>query len=194
MKRGGTSSARPDNLEHFTRRGKSANRHLQSDLRRLIGLYNSFLRENRWGTLDANSLLQGYTSYINSNGFTIAWVAGIARALRPRVASGRLVRLPDSAIKASLRKVGLGDYHRKSRHVDGPKAYGDMPTTGYTNDPVNTASGNFVEFETDLTCSTLVENLTFKRTYNGRSERVGPFGRGWSSWATARLVAPAGRR
>jgi uncharacterized protein DUF6531 len=42
--------------------------------------------------------------------------------------------------------------------------------------------------EEDVVCGGLVAGLTFARTYNSRSDRIGAFGRGWASWATARLV------
>ena len=44
---------------------------------------------------------------------------------------------------------------------------------GYAADPVNTALGNFVEVETDLSFGGLLAGLTFARTYNSRSDRVG---------------------
>ena len=59
---------------------------------------------------------------------------------------------------------------------------------GYAADPVNTALGNFVEVETDLPFGGLLAGLTFARTYNSRSDRSGPFGARWASWATTRLV------
>ena len=47
------------------------------------------------------------------------------------------------------------------------------PTTGYANDPVNTASGNFVELEDDLPFDGLTAGLRFARMYNSRSEQLG---------------------
>jgi RHS repeat-associated protein len=73
--------------------------------------------------------------------------------------------------------------------VDDPVLRGVPPTSGYANDPVNTASGNFVETEVDLAFTGLLGVLRFSRTFNSRSDRIGPFGRGWASWATTRLRA-----
>ncbi|MEA2224689.1 MAG: hypothetical protein QOH83_3065 [Solirubrobacteraceae bacterium] len=183
----GTSSARPDNLEDFAKRSHHADRELQSALQKLIGSYNAFLGENEWGVLDANSLLSAFGRYLEGNDFTARWVAGIAAAFRAAGGSGAIARLPDAAIKASLRAAGL-DHARHSVTFDKPVAYGSPPTTGYTDDPINTATGNFVEIEHDLVCGGLVDGLSFDRTYNSRSDRVGAFGRGWASWATSRLV------
>jgi RHS repeat-associated protein len=184
----GTSSARPDDLDRFAHRSRSKDEKLRGDLERVRAFYHAFHSENHWGSLQAGSLLHAYGDHLDGNEFTARWVAQIAATFRAAGASGRLVRLPDRAIKASLRGAGL-DHHRRPVKFDDPVAFGTPSRTGYADDPINTASGNFVEVETDLACSGLVEGMTFKRTYNSRSDRVGAFGRGWSSWAGVRLLA-----
>jgi RHS repeat-associated protein len=88
---------------------------------------------------------------------------------------------------------GRGDGGRGPVTVDDPVLRGVPPTSGYANDPVNTASGNFVETEVDLGFTGLLRVLRFSRTFNSRSDQIGPFGRGWASWATTRLrVVPDG--
>ena len=128
--------------------------------------------------------------------------AKIADAFRRAGGDGSVKTLPDAAIHASLRAAGLLG-GRQSVTFDDPVAYGMPPTTGYANDPVNTASGNFVELEDDLPFAGLTAGLTFARMYNSRSDRSGAFGTGWSSWADARLnprqdgaeyVGPDGQR
>ncbi|MEA2224473.1 MAG: hypothetical protein QOH83_2849, partial [Solirubrobacteraceae bacterium] len=156
-------------------------------LRRVLNDYHAFLEANHWGVFEADSLLGAFSRYTNGNEFTAKWVANIAARFRAAGGGAALVRLPDSAIKASLKAAGL-DHGRHHVTFDKPVAYGSPPATGYTDDPVNTATGNFVEVEGDLLCGGLVAGLTFERTYNSRSDRLGPFGRGWSSWASARLV------
>ena len=68
-----------------------------------------------------------------------------------------------------------------------PTGFGTPLTAGYAADPVNTALGNFVEGETDLSFAGLPAGLTFARTYNSCSDLDGPLGARWSSWATAGL-------
>jgi YD repeat-containing protein len=181
------SSARPDDLDDFSRRSRGADRELEPFLSELRGRYHEFVGENRWGEFEAGSLLSAFGAYMRGNDFSARWVAGIAEAFRHAGGDGALVRLPDRAIKASLRAAGL-DHHRPSVTFDAPVAYGFPPTTGYTDDPINTATGNFVMLEQDLVCGGLADGLTFARTYNSRSDGVGAFGRGWASWATTRLV------
>jgi hypothetical protein len=146
----GVSSARPDDLEYFASKSREKDHDLTSTRAKLMADYGAFQAENRWGTFEADSLLSAFGRYINGNGFTARWVAKIAATFRVAGGSGRIVRLPDRAIKAILRAAGL-DHDRRSVTFDGPVAYGSPPTTGYTNDPVNTATGNFVE--SSPTCS-----------------------------------------
>ncbi|WIB13974.1 DUF6531 domain-containing protein [Curtobacterium sp. MCPF17_052] len=48
-------------------------------------------------------------------------------------------------------------------------------------DPVNTATGNFLESELDLGFTGASEQLRLTRMYNSLDDRVGVFGRGWAS-------------
>lgn len=150
--------------------------------------YGHFLEGTQWGMLDISAMLAGFAEYIDWNEIDAMWVARIARAFEAAGGDGAIKTLPDSAIHASLKAAGLLG-GRGSVSFDDPVAYGMPPTTGYTNDPVNTASGNFVEVEDDLLFGGLAELLGFSRTYNSRSDRAGAFGPGCSSWAGARLRA-----
>src|SRR3954451_3200589 len=198
----GTSSARPDDLDRFAGRSRNADDALRSHDRRLRSDYGSFLDGTEWGVLDIHSLLAGFGTYSDYNEIDARWVARIAAAFRSAGGGGAIKTLPDAAIHASLKAAGLlGGRHAVT--FDDPVAYGMPPTTGYTNDPVNTASGNFVEVEDDLLFTGLTTGLGFARTYNSRSEHTGAFGPGWSSWAEARLhprpegaefAGPDGRR
>jgi len=183
----GTSSARPDDLDRFVSGSRELDHELVGDEARLRGAYELFKERCRWGELDATSLVDGYKRYPGLNETDAAWVANIAASFRRAGGDGEIVRLPDAAIAASLRRAGLSDT-RAALTFDSPRAYGFPPTTGYTDDPINTASGNFVMQEDDLVFGGLLERLLLARTYNSRSPHVGAFGRGWSSWADARLI------
>jgi RHS repeat-associated protein len=182
----GTSSARPSDLRQFAARGRRADNQLEAHARRLRIAYGHFLDGTEWGAIELTSLLGGFAEYIDWNEIDAMWVARIARAFEAAGGDGAIKTLPDSAIHASLKAAGLLG-GRGSVSFDDPIAYGMPPTTGYTNDPVNTASGNFVELEHDLSFGGLATLLSFARTYNSRSDRSGAFGPGWSSWAGARL-------
>src|SRR3954447_20349594 len=186
----GTSSARPDDLDGFAARSRGADDALRGHNSRLRSDYANFLDGTEWGVLDIHSLLAGFGTFIDYNEIDARWVAKIAQAFRHAGGDGSVKTLPDSAIHASLKAAGLlgGRAHVT---FDDPVAYGMPPTTGYANDPVNTASGNFVELEHDLPFEGLTGLLGFARMYNSRCEQAGAFGPGWSCWADARLVARA---
>jgi RHS repeat-associated protein len=182
----GTSSARPDDLDRFAHRSRGADDALRGHDGRLRGAYGSFVAGTQWGVFDCDSMLRGFTEFIRLNDVDARWVERIATAFRQAGGHGALSSLPDAAIAASLRAAGL-DGGRNAITFDGPVAYGFPATTGYANDPVNTASGNFVELENDLPFTGLARGLRMARVYNSRSDRIGAFGLGWSSWAGARL-------
>jgi RHS repeat-associated protein len=58
-------------------------------------------------------------------------------------------------------------------------SYGTRSTNGYAGDPVNTASGNLVHAEEDLSFPPAAGDLTWARTYNSLDATVGPLGPGW---------------
>jgi RHS repeat-associated protein len=182
-----TSSARPDDLDVFVRGSRAADQKLTDRHAKLAAAYREFADRCKWGSLDAHSLLHAHNpQFIALNEEDAQWVKVIADDFRRAGGSHQISRLSDAAIGASLLHAHLGDA-RGSLTFDQPVAYGFPPTTGYADDPVNTASGNFIELETELPFGGLLEDLSFARTYNSRSDRVGPFGVGWSSWATAGL-------
>src|SRR3954466_11303555 len=171
---GGISSARPSDLDQFAGRSRNADDALRSHDRRLRSDYGGFLAGTGWGVLHIHSLLAGFGTFIDYNEIDAKWVARIADAFQRAGGDGAVKTLPDAAIHASLKAAGLlGGRHHVT--FDDPVAYGMPPTTGYTNDPVNTASGNFVEVEDDLPFIGLLEGLRFTRTYNSRSEKAGAF-------------------
>ena len=72
--------------------------------------------------------------------------------------------------------------------IDPPIAYGSPPTTGYSDDPVNTGTGGFLENEEDLGFAGAGWSLAWTRSYQSLNAAEGAFGRGWSSWAEAGLT------
>lgn len=184
----GTNSARPSDLEDFASGSREADDRLRELHARLQGAITDFVSGTSWGTFDAGTMMLGLRTYADANTEDGRWVTRIAQTFRHAGADGTLL-LPDAALEASLRAVGL-DGGRRAITFTTATAYGAPPTSGYANDPVNTGIGNFVEIEADLPFGGLSAELTLRRTYNSRAtESVGGFGPGWSSWDSARLVA-----
>ncbi|WP_433824945.1 DUF6531 domain-containing protein [Actinoplanes sp. CA-015351] len=175
-----TSSARPDDLDAFVRGNRAADDELRGRLARLRAAYGEFQDGTGWGRLDATSLINALGQYLDLNDVDSQWVAQISQAFRGAGGNGDLATLPDAAISASLRAAGLGG-GRSSVTFDDPIGYGFPPTSGFADDPVNTATGNFLIAVTD--------SRQWRRIYNSRSTDAGAFGPGWSSWADCRLRA-----
>lgn len=129
------------------------------------------------------------------------WAQTVGQAFEDAGGSGEVSALPDSAVEAVLAGAGVSS-QRADIVIDPPTAYGSPPTTGYSDDPVNTSTGAFLEVEEDLGFAGASGSLAWTRSYSSLNPVVGAFGRGWSSWAevglvltgdAARLTLPDGR-
>ncbi len=179
-----TSSARPADLDAWVTASRALDEVLRTRKATLDRLHAEFQSTLGWGYFDASSMLAGFDAWLGWNETDARWVTTVAQAFRD-AGSGAVA---DAVIEARLRAAGL-DAERMSITYDDPIALGEWPSSGYADDPVNTATGNFLEVEVDLVANGLTRLLRVARTYNSRSDRVGPFGPGWASWATARLRA-----
>jgi hypothetical protein len=93
----------------------------------LASAYHAFRSGCHWGTLEAESLLNGLNpQFLRANEEDARWVATVADAFRHADADHGL---PDAALAAILRQAGLSDV-RVSVTFDDPVAFGFPPTTG----------------------------------------------------------------
>lgn len=86
----------------------------------------------------------------------------------------------DTAVDAALKAKGL-DTPPEVIEVPAIELLGTPPYSGWKDDPINMANGNFVLRERDLQLHGIASALSVIRTYNSRDQRVGAFGPGWSS-------------
>ncbi|MDO5068121.1 MAG: DUF6531 domain-containing protein [Propionibacteriaceae bacterium] len=197
---GGSSSARPSNLRTFASSTRTADQELTSYPTTLTNHCTSFTTSCSWATLDASGVISAFTAWLEANELDAQWADVVAQAFESAGGEG-VITLPDAAISAALQAAGIAE-SRTDIEVDPPTAYGSPPTTGYANDPVNTATGNFLENETDLGFTGPASSLVWSRLYNSMDPTSGAFGPGWSSWvecgleigdSTARFTLPDGR-
>ncbi len=81
-----------------------------------------------------------------------------------------------------LDKLETENSDRTDISADPGELLGMPPTSGYADDPVCTANGNFVQQETDIEFFGFAELIDVQRTYNSlASTRHGVFGLGWTS-------------
>lgn len=184
---GGTSSARPSDLRAFAHGSRGADDALRTKPGTCRSAYATFQAGCGWGRLDASGVFTGFDRYLAANEEDVRWATLVADAFARAGGEGAVSTVSNSALLATLRAAGV-DASRQDIAIDPPTAYGAPPTTGYANDPVNTATGNFLENEVDLGFPGGAAALALTRTYNSFDDRIGGFGPGWSSWTEAALA------
>ncbi|MEO7017492.1 MAG: DUF6531 domain-containing protein, partial [Leifsonia sp.] len=182
----GTSSAVPENLRSFASSTAAGDQELAGLLAKLQSAYAAFSATCQWGHLDAGGVIAGFLQYQAANDREIGWANTLAAAFELAGGSGAVRSLSNQAIAAALASAGVAA-SRSNITIDMPSVLGGVPTSGYADDPVNTATGNFTETETDLAFGGGVATLVFDRTYNSADPTVGGFGPGWSSWTQTRI-------
>ncbi|MGN6696490.1 MAG: DUF6531 domain-containing protein, partial [Aquihabitans sp.] len=98
----------------------------------------------------------------------------------------------NTAIDASLKAKGLDDAPDLVE-VDAIELYGQPPYSGFVDDPISLANGNFLLREGDLAIFGTAAPLSVTRAYNSRDPRGGAFGTGWTSLVDVSLAVD-GRR
>ncbi|MBD7993836.1 type IV secretion protein Rhs [Arthrobacter sp. Sa2CUA1] len=187
---GGTSSARPDNLWAFAARTRELNDELASSEGNLNHRISWFESACDWGKIDASGVVRAYREYLEANRKDAEWADIVANAFAAAGGTGNVSTVSDAALAASLAAAGVS-VGRDGLSIDPPTAAGAMPSTGYANDPVNTATGNFIEPEADLGFTGTASNLLLTRMYNSLAsglETPGVFGPGWASVLDQHLV------
>lgn len=187
---GGTSSARPSNLRTFAVSSRSLDGEVAGAPGRLEGQLSSFAENCYWGRIDAAGVVRAYRDYLQANENDARWADQIADAFAAAGGEGNVSTLSDASLNEALAAAGISA-SRTALAIDPPTAAGAMPSTGYANDPVNTATGNFIEPESDLGFGGTASNLVLTRMYNSLAsglETPGVFGPGWASVLDQQLV------
>ena len=182
----GVSAARPSDLRSFATGSANLNGELSGKSAALRSHLADFAARCSHGSLNASGVVNGFDKWLEANDQDVAWALTIANAFAAAGGEGNVSRLADSALLAALATQGVGAT-RQDIAIDAAFALGADPTTGYSNDPVNTSTGNFLETEVDLGFAGAAAALVATRTYNSLDERVGTFGTGWASVFDTRL-------
>ncbi|PZO59466.1 MAG: type IV secretion protein Rhs [Leifsonia xyli] len=184
---GGTSSAKPADLRSFATGSSTLNQSLDGKPAGVRGKLTDFASKCSWGHIDATSLVNAFEQWITANGQDVTWANTIADAFAAAGGEGAVSTVSDAALAAALAAAGVSQ-SRTDLQFDPPSAYGAQPTTGYSMDPVNTSTGNFLEPELDLGFTGASAALQVTRMYNSLDQHVGLFGPGWASILETRLL------
>ncbi|MDT0211659.1 DUF6531 domain-containing protein [Curtobacterium sp. BRD11] len=184
---GGTSSARPSDLRSFATGSVSLDSALEGRPAALRGKLTEFAAKCSWGDIDADSVVTAFEQWLGANAQDAKWATTIADAFTAAGGEGNVSTVADSALAAALAAAGVSET-RQDLQFEPPSAYGAQPTTGFSMDPVNTSTGNFLEPELDLGFTGASASLEVTRMYNSLDEHVGIFGPGWSSILETRVL------
>lgn len=180
------TSALPDDLRSFSSEERAANDIVRGKPTELQSKLDDFRERCRWGQLSADSVIAGFRTYIDSNDVDAARLEVVAAAFEAAGGSGEISTLSNGAIAEALRSNGISE-QRQKLEIPPVQAVGNPPSTGYSNDPVNTATGNFVENEEDLRYEGASSLLGWARSYSSQTVAAGGHGIGWSSWDRCNL-------
>ncbi|MBE7162692.1 MAG: RHS repeat protein, partial [Williamsia herbipolensis] len=184
---GGTSSARPSDLRAFANGSSGLNGHLTGKPSSVRSALSDFAAKCSWGHIDASGVVTGFDKWNAANDEDVRWANTVAAAFAAAGGDGSVSTLSDAALAASLQAAGVS-VTRTAIAFDPPTAYGAQPTTGYSLDPVNTTTGNFLEPELDLGFTGASASLGLTRMYNSLDRHIGVFGPGWASVLEIRLL------
>lgn len=176
---GGTSSARPADLRSFATGSQALDADLEARPGALRGKLSDFAATSDFGTIDASGVVAGFEKWLDDNGNDATWATTVADAFDAVGGENSVSTLSDAALAAALQSAGVTAV-RDGLVIDAPQALGVMPTSGYSVDPVNTSTGNFLEVEHDVVFAGASASLRLTRTYNSLDDRVGVFGPGWA--------------
>lgn len=153
----------------------------------------ALLRELPVWIIDCGGLFGQYQRWMGLNDANVAWLEAVGRAFAAAGGSGSVI-LADAALEAGLRSAGVS-MTRADIQVSSPILSGIDPATGYIEDPVNSATGNFVLPETDVVFGGPSQGLAISRMYNStlaaaydEPEACGVLGPGWSTILDQRLI------
>ena len=189
---GSTSSARPSSLRDFAKGSTGYITDLKGKPSKLSGLESDFNAGFDWGvdgttSVDGSAVYSAFSTYNQLNQQDKTWVNAVAGAFEQAGSSGSMVTVSNRALSESVRAAGVS-VNRYDIPPTSPARLGVAPTTGYSDDPVNASTGNFVEPETDLSFAGGCAALVLSRMYNSFNRRDGAFGPGWSSWTEVELT------
>ena len=189
----GTSSAVPDDLDKYAKKCNDNTVSLTQYYNAVIDALSEFQGACKFGSLDITPATTGFLQLNNQSVGVMDWLVKVAQAFRDADnGSGDLVvYAANDDLDVYVQNQGGHSPSRTVGHIDVKPSQltGEVPSSGFANDPVNVATGNFIEPETDLVFTGTVSEptLSLTRMYNSlavtHTDEIpsGVFGLGWFS-------------
>lgn len=185
------SSARPSTVRALSNTLANLGNSFDAEPGKLRSLASEFAAKCQWGTIDAENLISTFEAWNKSNANDKTWLGIVADTFEQYGSSGQIITVANSTLEGAISAAGVST-ERHELKVPAPAVVGKSTTSGYVNDPVNVATGNFIEEETDMAFSGVVSACSVTRMYNsvavfGQHAVSGVFGAGWSSNIESRV-------
>ena len=108
------------------------------------GLASDFAAKCQWGTIDAESLIATFEEWNKSNANDKTWLGIVADTFKQAGGEGEISAVSNETLSNAIAAAGVST-ERHDLEVPAPAVVGKPATSGYVNDPVNVATGNFIE-------------------------------------------------
>ena len=185
------SSARPSTVRDLSKTLENLGTEVGSEPGNIRNLAAEFADKCQWGTIDAGSLIATFGAWNKSNANDKTWLGIVADTFEQAGGDGEISTVSNETLSNALAAANVST-ERPDLEVPAPAVVGKPATSGYVNDPVNVATGNFIEEETDMAFSGVVSACSVTRMYNsvtvfGQHAVSGVFGAGWSSNIESRV-------
>lgn len=192
----GMSSAMPENLKTYTDNATTCESDATGKYNAITSALAACQGSCKHGQLDISATVNSLNTWIQQSQQVTTWLSGVAQDFRDAGArSGNPVPLSNAYLDQQMQARGQGKPNIQPIEVNYAEVSGEVPSSGFANDPVNVATGNFIEPETDLVFTGTVSEstLSLTRMYNSlavtHADEVpsGVFGLGWFSTLDTRL-------
>ena len=186
----GMSSAMPENLKTYTDNATTCESDATGKYNAITSALAAYQGSCKHGQLDISATVNSLNTWIQQSQQVTTWLSGVAQDFRDAGArSGNPVPLSNAYLDQQMQARGQGKPNIQPIEVNYAEVSGEVPSSGLANDPVNVATGNFIEPETDLVFTGTVSEptLSLTRMYNSlavtHADEVpsGVFGLGWFS-------------
>ena len=203
-----TTSAIPGNIVKFAQKNSTLDQRIAELYSNITKCYSSFVEHTSWGVFDAASLFNSLAKWVDANQSDVRWILTVAEAFATAGSQGMLGPIYSEAdfldypqylntgyIRNYLKEQKIST-DRPSIDVSRATITGAVYSAGYALDPVNVATGNFIEHECDLSFehAPAASLIKLERMYNSvavtypEEAPSGIFGLGWSSTLDTQLT------
>ena len=203
-----TTSAIPGNLVTFAQKNSKSDQRIAELYSNITKSYSSFAEHTSWGVFDATSLFNSLAKWVDANQSDVRWILTVAEAFATAGSQGMLGPIYSEAdfldypqylntgyIRNYLKEQKIST-DRPSIDVSRATITGAVYSAGYALDPVNVATGNFIEHECDLSFehAPAASLIKLERMYNSvavtypEEAPSGIFGLGWFSTLDTQLT------